>query len=354
MHVTLLSQNPDGSDTLEECLRALADDEELAAVSLRAASAYTSSQGIRTLADLSDRIHQRRGKVEVILGYDAGQTKSKCLREALYLLPPGSVLIVGGKHVRFHPKVYVFRGRGGTVAIIGSANATQGGLQRNWECSCVVRCSRGDDPEFLRQLARAWDGYKAGMSQVAVLDGKWLEEHAEDLEANDAYQEQRREGASSLRQIFPAVPSGPRRTHIASTSREPERQARAELRLAHIPPAPTPPATASTKPQVRNSDAQKIADWKDLYNRITARERDKSAKLGGILKGQDDRMPWVLSKLSRDKGGMTLSEAARHLGGYRSGEALADDIVAKYRAMKAAKGDTTMKVVGGRYVDLYT
>lgn len=292
MEVELVNQGPGGSGTLGQRLRELADDEQLGAASFRAASAYISEKGVAILIDVATRIRRRSGTVDVILGYDPSQTRSQTLRGAVDRLRAGSVYIVGATNVRFHPKLYIFAGLETTVSIIGSANATQAGLETNWECCCVIRC-RQDEKPLLDQLSQVWDGY---MSYAVPLNEEWLDRYEDELQWND------------VQQVLGAVG-----------------------RWKH--PFPRT-ATRIMDPRARTAKDFEAA-FTELYNKVTAYERDRTAQVGGILPGSDWRIPACMVHKAPKKG-ISLAAMASHLG-YRDGESLAAHIAELHEGMKTAK-----------------
>jgi PLD-like domain len=202
VEIDVWSQNPGGPQELAAFMEDLARDEALAAVSLRIASAYISRPGLQILARISEPILKRDGNVQLVLGYDPQHTRSDDLREAIRQFPHGSLFIVGAANVTFHPKIYLFEGHK-TVAIIGSANATEAGLRYNWECSCVIRCSGDSSSQLQAQLSDIWDAYHSIVDYSAPLDDAWLQNHATNLALND--REQTRTRSRPRAPIFPRI-----------------------------------------------------------------------------------------------------------------------------------------------------
>ena len=85
----------------------------------------TEHDGLRLL----EKRVKRGLKVRAIVGLWNYITEPKALRRLDGL---GKLRLAGGKRC-FHPKVYLFRGQGRTIAWIGSANFTAGGFRTNEE-----------------------------------------------------------------------------------------------------------------------------------------------------------------------------------------------------------------------------
>jgi HKD family nuclease len=135
MRVRLLSQIA-GRDTvaaqLNDFLRRPGYDR------LRFLIAYARWSGLH-LVDENLQRFSARGAVDGIVGIDFGGTTPEAL-SYLKELPNSRIRIFesGDPAVGFHPKVFLFTGSSGWAAILGSANASTGGLFNNVEICAVA------------------------------------------------------------------------------------------------------------------------------------------------------------------------------------------------------------------------
>jgi HKD family nuclease len=109
---------------------------------ISAAVAYATEGGIRRLEQGIAEVAGRGGSTRLLTGLDDLLTDTGAVdrvsglpgTECKVFLPKGA-----GEGGRFHPKLYVFEGERETSVIVGSANLTGDGLQRNHEASLWLR-----------------------------------------------------------------------------------------------------------------------------------------------------------------------------------------------------------------------
>ena len=132
------------------------------ATELDVATAWaTSHEGLRLLK-------QRHGclKVRAVVGLWGNQTDPAALRMLVKL---GKLRLADGGR-RFHPKVYVFRGSGKSVAWIGSANFTAGGFATNEEAVFETSETKSVEKWFDR-LWRACG--RLGVAAIDDYESEW-------------------------------------------------------------------------------------------------------------------------------------------------------------------------------------
>jgi HKD family nuclease len=132
-----------------------------------------------------------------IVGVDLGGTGREAL-EFLYSLGrqyPGQVdariLTVGDNAVVFHPKVYWLDSQDQRIVLVGSANATAGGLAQNFEVSAEIEVEPGADEELGEQLEHLWISYSSPLppltpAHVLPVDLRLIARLGPDLPPTDA------------------------------------------------------------------------------------------------------------------------------------------------------------------------
>jgi HKD family nuclease len=132
-----------------------------------------------------------------IVGVDLGGTGREAL-EFLYSLSreyPGQVdariLTVGDNAVVFHPKVYWLDSQVQRMVLIGSANATAGGLGQNFEVSAEIEVEPEANDELGEQLDHLWISYSSPLppltpAHVLPVDLRLIGRLGPDLPPTDA------------------------------------------------------------------------------------------------------------------------------------------------------------------------
>ncbi len=120
-----------GRERIEALLKATLADRSYR--ELRILIAFARWSGLY-LIDTELRAFTSRGRLDAIVGVDLGGTTAEALDYMLNLRNTRvRICRSGNPVVVFHPKVFSFAGSGGWRTIIGSANATAGGLFSNAE-----------------------------------------------------------------------------------------------------------------------------------------------------------------------------------------------------------------------------
>lgn len=188
-------------------------------------SAWAQESGVSHLRPVVDVIRQRNGQAEAILGVDQGIATYEGLRDAMALFDAVYLFHDGDR--TFHPKMYVLENDRAARIIVGSGNATEGGLYTNFEAAAAIdldRTTRGDE-QLRREARRYFESFLGTGMPFRRLDAALLHElQARNLVARAAQRRQaedrrRRQSERTLRQLFggavrglPAAPPRQRRT----------------------------------------------------------------------------------------------------------------------------------------------
>lgn len=138
------------------------------------AVAFLSKPGWRMVNDWLRSSLERGCHIEIFVGTDFYQTDPSALQEAEALLRgrTGCALWICRRSSRsvFHPKLYVFESDRETVAVVGSANLTSGGLRDNREVCCCFSMSPGS--AMAGQLETIFASYRSDkdIHQATLLD----------------------------------------------------------------------------------------------------------------------------------------------------------------------------------------
>lgn len=123
-------------------LRDAIDEAASEAEEARVAVAFAKGSGFTTAPGLT-RLVERGAEVRLLAGVDFQLTDLEAVEQ--FDRPPSAARVYvrssDSGNRAFHPKVYVFRGKQETTAIIGSSNLTAGGVLNNVEGNIVVRGS---------------------------------------------------------------------------------------------------------------------------------------------------------------------------------------------------------------------
>ncbi|MBS1081819.1 phospholipase D-like domain-containing protein [Gluconobacter kondonii] len=120
--------------------------------------AFARNSGLAMISDLlKDRV-KKGMTITIVVGLDFYQTDPDVILNLLKLRalapkPKAVKVYMGAEDARhtMHPKIYIFRGKQGTTAIVGSANMTQGGFADNWEMSALIS---GQDINWEKTLVK--------------------------------------------------------------------------------------------------------------------------------------------------------------------------------------------------------
>lgn len=166
MEVRFVGQ-PFGKSSIGHVLVAALEDEE--ATEAHIAVAWGKASGLtrvgRSLADFRDRRDGNR--VEIILGIDEGGATWEGLELARRISSEAFVYHDPGSRT-FHSKVYVVAGPERAKLIVGSGNATLGGLFTNYEAAFEVTV--GPEDPLLGEVFGYFDALKSQEGSCRALD----------------------------------------------------------------------------------------------------------------------------------------------------------------------------------------
>lgn len=129
--------------------------------------AFASLSGLRQIEAQLRRFLDRGCSTFWIVGIDLGGTGWEAL-QFLYDLArryprqvDARVLTTGNNHTVFHPKVFWLDSQDERVVLVGSSNATGGGLQSNFEVSTVLSVDGNEMADLSEQLDYLWVSYSS-------------------------------------------------------------------------------------------------------------------------------------------------------------------------------------------------
>jgi HKD family nuclease len=130
--------------------------------SLWLAVAWAKSSGLRRLKPALDEFRSRGARTEAIIGVDEGGATEEGLRLAMELFETAFVFHDPGTRT-FHPKFYVIEGSDSATVVVGSGNATKGGLYSNFEAAVVIELelAAAEDRGFLAEVRRYFEALKS-------------------------------------------------------------------------------------------------------------------------------------------------------------------------------------------------
>lgn len=154
MRVSILSQFA-GAAPVSRVLEGLLNDNSYDR--FRFLVAYVRWSGLH-LIDHTLQAFASRARVDGIVGIDLGGTTIEAMTY-LSELPGARIRILrsGTPEVAFHPKVYIFDGEDGWVAVVGSANSTAGGLFNNAEVCVMLESEARNEDNPLEDLWVRYD-----------------------------------------------------------------------------------------------------------------------------------------------------------------------------------------------------
>ncbi|MER8948073.1 phospholipase D family protein [Mesorhizobium sp. M0809] len=138
----------------------------------RAAVSYARWSGLGLLATNIEAFLKKGGEFQTIYGIGNGITTPDSLLYSLYLKEQYSTHTYAGsvedkyQNATFHSKFFEFQFKDTTVALVGSANLTGGGLLANTELGVQVHFSQKD--ALAKQLDDAWKDILAHSEPVTL------------------------------------------------------------------------------------------------------------------------------------------------------------------------------------------
>jgi HKD family nuclease len=183
-------------------------------------SAFASLKGVTGISDAIEKSKQHINHFSVIVGIDLDNTSKEAL-DALLKLDIGASIYYTTSPIVFHPKVYLFAGKGKTRLIVGSSNITQKGLFQNVEASLKVDITMPDPngEELLKQanayLNPFFDGEIENLQKLTpelitlLLESELISTEAEKKKANEQMKESQKKRQETTKadvlKLFPPV-----------------------------------------------------------------------------------------------------------------------------------------------------
>jgi HKD family nuclease len=151
--------------------------DEFAAVrqaQFRALVAFASAGGLEHIGEALHRFLKCGHSIFWIVGVDLGGTGREALEFFIDLKRrygrrvDARIFSVGDNAFVFHPKVYWFDSDTRKVVVVGSANATVGGLARNFETSVEIEINGDGDGEIVREFDGLWMTYSTPLPPLSA------------------------------------------------------------------------------------------------------------------------------------------------------------------------------------------
>lgn len=167
MRASVINQYPSRESTTDHLRGLLSEFSGLASAQFRALIAFASEAGLRMLEPGLRCFLDSQHSIFWIIGVDLGGTGREAL-EFLYKLKREydgrvdvRVFSTMDNRSIFHPKVYWLDAGDRKVVLVGSANATSGGLANNFEVSVQLDLEPVADEELLEELEFLWMSYSS-------------------------------------------------------------------------------------------------------------------------------------------------------------------------------------------------
>jgi HKD family nuclease len=151
MQAAVINQYPGSASTATRLLALFEEFCDRPKAQFRALVGFASASGFRRLEVGLARFLSKGHSFYCIVGIDLGGTGREALQYLIDLKREytnrvdARVFSVGNNQMIFHPKVYWFDGADEKVVVVGSSNATVGGLDHNFETSIEIRLNDADD-----------------------------------------------------------------------------------------------------------------------------------------------------------------------------------------------------------------
>lgn len=156
MKLNVLRQPFHDSDYLYAVLKRWARNPQVLRIDI--AVAWAKRGGLQPLREDLLGFRDRGGRLRLLVGISHGGATIQGLEMAMELADEAYVFHHSDRRT-FHPKLYLARGRGVRLAVVGSQNLTGGGLSTNFEVGCELEFDPSDDSDAAAyaELRRAFD-----------------------------------------------------------------------------------------------------------------------------------------------------------------------------------------------------
>lgn len=201
MHASVINQYSRQDSTADRLGALLTDFSGQVSAQFRALIAFASEAGLRMLEPGLRRFLDSGHSIFWIVGVDLGGTGREAL-EFLYNLKreyagrvDARVFSTGDNRSIFHPKVYWLDADDRKVVLVGSANATAGGLTHNFEASVQLDLEPVTDEELLEELEFLWMSYSSPLPPLLAgnlleIDRSLIARFSHDLPPTDGHPQQ--------------------------------------------------------------------------------------------------------------------------------------------------------------------
>ncbi len=113
--------------------------------------AFASSIAFKSLLPHIDTAKNHLSEIVFIIGVDQFGTSNEALDQLLEM-NVNSYIYYTSSTIIFHPKIYLFEGTEDVAIIVGSNNLTQKGLVQNIEGSVLIKYTKNEKVDFLKQI----------------------------------------------------------------------------------------------------------------------------------------------------------------------------------------------------------
>lgn len=173
MRLSVINQYPDLQATGPRIRALMGEFSDRPKAQFRCLVAFASESGLRQVENSVLRFLARGGSIFFIVGVDLGGTSREALERLLswkraFPKRVDARVFSTADNVRvFHPKVYWFDSAERRVVVVGSANATSGGLVKNFEVSLEMELEAAVDNDAFEDLDFLWMTYSSPLPPLS-------------------------------------------------------------------------------------------------------------------------------------------------------------------------------------------
>lgn len=173
MRLSVINQYPALKTTAHRLQTLIGEFADRPKAQFRCLVAFASEQGLQQVEDCVLDFLKRGGSIYFIVGVDLGGTSREALerllswKRAFPRRVDARVFSTADNATIFHPKVYWFDSTERRVVIVGSANATTGGLLKNFEVSLEMELEPAVDSDAFEDLDFLWMTYSSPLPPLS-------------------------------------------------------------------------------------------------------------------------------------------------------------------------------------------
>lgn len=173
MRLSVINQYPDLEATGPRLQTLIGEFADRPRAQFRCLVAFASEQGLKQVENSILDFLERGGAIYFIVGVDLGGTSREALerllswKRAFPKRVDARVFSTANNATIFHPKVYWFDSPERRVVVVGSANATAGGLVRNFEVSLEMELEPAVDSDAFEDLDFLWMTYSSPLPPLS-------------------------------------------------------------------------------------------------------------------------------------------------------------------------------------------